>query len=314
MAVYNPGGYLRAAMESILAQSCAEFELLIVDDGSTDETGAVLADYAARDARIRVLRHERNLGLCAALNGALAAARGRYIARQDGDDVSFRGRLAAQREYLDTHGEVGLLGTAYVEIDAAGLPVRTCCPPPTDTGIRWRMLFHNAFCHTSVMFRRELIAGDSRPYDAAYLHAEDYGLWSRLLERSRGANLPEPLVCYRMHEAGVSATWRSMQAETCARIAAARIAAFVPDVELCGNEVERLRAWTAAFPAQLGGEDVPLCAKFLRILAAFTRRPGLDGEVVRRICDCWEGRVRKAVGEDAWRSLNAQRAAWPTGS
>lgn len=309
MAVYNAEAYLRASVESILGQSCGDFEFIIVDDASTDGTTDLLVEYAGRDRRIHLLRNETNLRQFVSLNKGIAVARGRYLARQDGDDVSFRGRLEAQRAYLDQHHEVGLLGTAHVDIDAQGLPVRTTAPPPADTGIRWRMLWHNAFCHTSVMFRREILSGGFPLYQPGYLHTEDYELWSRMLARTQAANLSEPLVFYRTHAANVSSTWPQVQADACLRIAARNIAAVASGAELTADEIGQLRAWMAGFPARMGSLAPSLGGKCLQILEAFARQPGLDHDVVRKIRTCWEGRVRTAVGEAAWAELNlGQRA------
>lgn len=166
MAVHNGEPYLREAVESVLNQRLAgpvgrvrrpDIEFIIIDDASTDATPAILAEYAAADARLLVLRNETNVGLTRSLNRALQHATGRYIARQDADDISLPHRLAAQLDYLENHPEIGLLGAAYTEIDLTGSPGAVHRPPPTDTGICWRMLFHNPFCHSSVMFRRGLL-------------------------------------------------------------------------------------------------------------------------------------------------------------
>ncbi|MEP0843915.1 MAG: glycosyltransferase, partial [Phycisphaerae bacterium] len=226
LPVHNGAAFLRPSIESVLEQTCGDFELIVIDDGSTDATPELLAEYAARDRRVSIQRHETNQGLCAALNRGLAAATGRYIARQDADDVCFQGRLEAQKAYLDDHTDVGLLGAGRIDVDARGLPARSCLYPPTDTGIRWRMLLHNPFCHTAVMFRRGLLEREPEGYRAAYLYAEDYDLWTRLLKHTRGANLQEPLVLHRLHQASISMKRQADQERLSTAIAAGQIAAL----------------------------------------------------------------------------------------
>jgi hypothetical protein len=321
MAVHNGEPFLREAIESILGQSFADLEFIIANDGSTDGTPSILADYARSDARVVLIENSTNIGLTRSLNRCLEPARGRYIARQDADDVSLPQRLAAQMDYLEAHPDIGLLGTAYTEIDPAGRPGAVRRLPPNDTGIRWRMLFHNPFCHSTVVFRRGLLiphpaaggrasfppsASGLNPrtpvagYDLSLPCAQDYELWSRLLQRTRAANLPEPLIKHRVHNASISATRLDEQTRICSRVSARQIAQLAAGLPLSPAEVDRLRTWTAAFSERLWPEDLPLGRKFLQILVAFEAAEGLDREVVARIVSCWHERVRAAVGEHAW--------------
>ena len=119
-AVYNGARYLAEAIESVLADGFEDFEYVIVDDGSTDATPRILADAAARDPRIVLLRHEPNRGIAAATNRGLAIARGAYIARLDADDISLPGRLAREAAYLDAHPAVALVSMNFDIIDAGG--------------------------------------------------------------------------------------------------------------------------------------------------------------------------------------------------
>jgi hypothetical protein len=195
MPVYEGAPFLAAAVQSVLAQSYRDFELIVVDDGSTDDTASIL--QRIDDPRLRVLRSESNLGLPRSINRGIAAARGELIARHDADDLSRPDRFAAQVAFLDARRDVVLAGTAVRLIDARGRAMtRTQYKATSALGIDWQLLFDNPFAHGSVMFRRG--AGE---YDESFAWGEDYELWSRIAATNAVANLPEPLVDQRVHRA-----------------------------------------------------------------------------------------------------------------
>jgi cellulose synthase/poly-beta-1,6-N-acetylglucosamine synthase-like glycosyltransferase len=205
MSVYNGGRYLRPAVESILGQSFTDFELLVVEDGSTDNSPAILAEYAAADGRLRIISNESNIGLTRSLNKGVALARGEIIARQDADDLSASDRLARQIAFLDERPEVGLVGTLTQVIDAEGRPLaREHFPIAlSNEAIQRQLLSQNCICHGSVMFRRSLLALVG-PYDETVGPVEDYDLWLRLAEVTELANLDARLYAYRDHDEAVT--------------------------------------------------------------------------------------------------------------
>ncbi len=222
MSVYNDPQYLPAAIESMLRQSFSDFELVIVDDGSTDETSSILARY--NDDRIVCLRNPTNMGLAYSLNRALATARGIYVARQDADDLSSDLRLACQVSYLDLHPDVAVVGTSYYELHEERGVVKLIRPPTGTDEIRDALFYEHTFCHSAVMMRRccvEAVGG----YYVAYRAAQDRDLWLRLAERFEMANLDEPLHTLRVRAASVSSTRRAEQralAQQAARCALSR--------------------------------------------------------------------------------------------
>ena len=199
MTVFNGGRHLAPAVQSILSQSHADFEFLIVDDASTDGSIEALRSFAAGDSRIRLLLNDRNKGQTACLNQGLREAKGKWIARQDADDLSLPGRLAEQWEVVRSCRDLVLVGVNGWIIDEKG----ACCglihAPLHDSGIRWSMPFRNPFIHTGVMFR----AGEGF-YDEEFKICQDWEFWSRLAERGRLANLPNRLVAYRHSEKSLS--------------------------------------------------------------------------------------------------------------
>jgi glycosyltransferase involved in cell wall biosynthesis len=202
MSVHNGETYLVQALESILSQSFSSFEFIVIDDASTDNTASVLEDYARRESRICLLSNQRNMGLAWSLNRGLKQAKGRYIARMDADDISLPFRLEKQFSFMEEHPGVGVLGTAVEIIDSAGQVVGGRMYPPEPIVIRWRLALENPLCHPTVMIRRSLLQDAS--YNSDLNTAQDYDLWCRLGSMTNFANLPEPLLCFRKHDANLT--------------------------------------------------------------------------------------------------------------
>ena len=196
MAVYNGARYLRQAIDSITVQTFEDFEFVIINDASADDTAKILA--SCDDPRIIVLENETNLGLAASLNRGLHAARAEYIARQDADDVSHRERLANQVAFLDALPQVGVVGTTTEWIDREGSTIRVWRQPMDNPGIQETLLRYCCLIHGSTMYRRQAIH-ELRGYDEGMRTAQDYDLWLRMAERWDMASLPQVLYRYRWH-------------------------------------------------------------------------------------------------------------------
>lgn len=195
MPAYNAEKYIREAIDSVLAQTFTDFEFIILDDGSTDATAAIIQSY--EDDRIRFCPNERNMGVAATLNRGLKLAQGEYIARMDADDVSFPERFEKQITCLDLNRDIAVLGTGIESFcDAGMLSVYLCSCEPEK--LKEDLFFSCGIAHPSVMMRRDAILALGG-YDETYNGLEDYELWFRVAERYEISTLPEVLFRYRMH-------------------------------------------------------------------------------------------------------------------
>jgi hypothetical protein len=202
MSVFNGQTFLSEAIESILDQTYRDYEFVIIDDGSTDKTVEILAEYSARDARIRVHRHE-NKGRATSLNIGIELSKGLYIARMDADDVALPTRFHQQIEFMERHSDVIVLGGAVELINPAGEAIHTVRQPLEDDRIRSAMQVHSPIYHPTVFMTREAVLA-AGGYRRALLDADDYDLWLRMAELGKLANLGEVILRYRVHTNQVS--------------------------------------------------------------------------------------------------------------
>lgn len=234
MSVYNGERFLVRAIESVLAQTFTDFEFLILDDGSSDGTRAIIESYAAQDSRIRPIIRE-NRGLIASLNQLLAESRAPLVARMDADDVCLPTRFARQIAYLAEHADYGVVGSWCEDIDENDAPWGGLCNSPRHPATHedfliaidkgWALL-----CHPAVLFRRDLVLSVGG-YHAAFKHCEDMDLWLRLASVTKLASIPEPLIRYRHYSDQVSSRHATEQqiGAAVARLAFAERQAGRPD-------------------------------------------------------------------------------------
>ena len=199
LPVYNAVAYVGEALTSLLNQTFTDFEILVLNDGSTDQSEQVIRSF--NDTRIRYISSDQNKGLIYQLNLGVKEARGKYIARLDADDVALDNRLQVQFNYLERHPEIGLLGGNAEVLGSNEL----LCHSEKHDGILLEMLHRNAFIHSTVMFRKSIFEQINGGFDTNYKHAEDYRMWQLFTGITKLANLPEVLIKYRVHEQQVSA-------------------------------------------------------------------------------------------------------------
>ena len=204
LCTYNRAAFLREAIESVLTQSFTDWELLILDDASTDNTQAVVAHYANHDPRIHYFQNEKNLEIATNRNRGLARAQGQYLAVLDSDDVWLdQNKLKKQIEFLETHPDHALVGTWLRLIDATSQRVGTLRFETSNFAIHRRLLRSNQFGHSSVLYRLAA-AREVGGYNPTLEIGEDYDLWLKLGQTYALANLPEYATAYRVHHGGIT--------------------------------------------------------------------------------------------------------------
>jgi len=223
IATYKGSRFIRKAIESVLAQTFADYELIILDDGPGDETGEVVREFE-KERRIIYQRSEPPLGLFESANRGLREAKGEYIARIDDDDVWVDvDKLKKQVEFLDTHPEYVLVGTGVIGRDENGTELSRGFLPERDNEIREKMLAQNCFAHSSVMFRKSAAMASGGYREARRPYSEDYDLWLKLGTKGKLANLSIYGFGYTRHNRGVLFAFRE------------RFIVAIKDLYLCGK-------------------------------------------------------------------------------
>jgi glycosyltransferase involved in cell wall biosynthesis len=267
MSVYNGQPYVEESVDSILSQTLEDFEFIIINDGSTDGSRAVLEQFAERDNRVRLI-HQTNRGLTPSLNRGLELARGTYIARMDDDDISHPDRLGRQVCFLEANPDVGVLGGGARVIDETGEPVDYWVPPTKHGHITWRLLFNACFTHPSVMVRRSLLQ-DLGGYADWARCSQDHELWTRAVQETRLAALPDELIQFRRSEGSITATSRDAQMKTNCRAAAQLHRALLGSA--ADYDIAHFLVWLHQFDLdtateETGVEDFRSVFEYLRVL------------------------------------------------
>lgn len=197
--VYNGAKFIRTSIRSILAQTYRDFELLLLNDGSTDDSLAVMKEF--KDERIRIINNEQNRGLIYTLNRGIEEAKGEYLARMDADDESFPDRFRKQVHFLDSHPDTAVCGTLMTCFITDRVYQHRYFNPED---VSAALTFTNPVVHPSVMMRRSIFTNDNVKYDAAYPHAEDYALWAMISGKYRIGILNDVLIRYGAHDEQMS--------------------------------------------------------------------------------------------------------------
>lgn len=202
MSVYNGEKYLKEAIESILSQTFTDFEFIIVNDKSIDNSSKIISEF--NDPRIIVIENLENIGLTKSLNKALKVAKGEYIARMDCDDISLPKRFEIQKKFLDENKDIVCVGSGTIIIDGAGRETGGKNPISDHELLKFYVILKNQITHSTVMFRKSIILNIGG-YNELVKYAQDYDLWSRLLINGyRFSNIEFPLLKYRFHSSSIT--------------------------------------------------------------------------------------------------------------
>ena len=210
MPVYNTEAYLRESIESILRQTFTDFEFLIIDDASTDDSLRIIQSYS--DPRIKLVRNPTNLKLIDTLNKGIMLAAGKYIARMDADDISMPDRINKQVAFMEANPGTGICGTFFEHISKDGQTGNRVKYATADQDIRFRHLYQIQLCHGTSLIRAQVLKDHALFFDKRYIHAEDFEFWTRVSRYCKLANIPEVLYKVRLHDTNVSVTYKDEQA------------------------------------------------------------------------------------------------------
>lgn len=201
MPVYNAEKYLAEAIESILNQTYKDFELLIINDGSTDRSEEIIQEFS--DIRISYMTNETNIGLIRTLNKGIGLIPSEYIARMDADDISLPTRLEKQIKFMDQHPEIMVSGTSIQFFNDQG-NIKDYIVKSDWQEIKTELLFQPALMHPTVIMRKKFISDGNFFYNESHGNAEDYGLWLKISFNNKMSNIQEVLLKYRVNETGIS--------------------------------------------------------------------------------------------------------------
>lgn len=301
MPVRN-GRFLGPALESLLAQSFRDFRLLVVEDGADAAARALLAETAARDGRVEILRVDASRGLAATLNFGLAACTASLVARADADDIYRPDRLQRQVAAFAARPRLGVLSCSYRRIDAQGRVVggRDLARGPEI--IRFRTMFSNSILHPGAMFRLAAVR-DAGGYDERFWTAQDTDLWARLSARVEIDNLPQRLVDWRVHDGSVMATRGAVGDRLGREVPLRQQTAYLgraPDPETSWAAVETWRSFAPVSDATLRRGEA-LLARIRAVAQTREPRPVLDD------FDRWT--AASLARQAKWRALRPGDAA-----
>ena len=203
LPVFNGEASLPLAIESILTQDIDDWELILIDDASSDSSADVIRRYASRDPRISPIYHTENLGLTVSLNEGIAAARSNLVARMDADDESLPSRLRIQRDFMDANPQVAVAGSWVYNMGASRAFDRLVRLPTSPIEVAETLPRENCIYHPSVMLRRDVVVA-AGGYRTEFSNAQDYDLWLRLSRQHALANIPEALLRYRFSVDGLT--------------------------------------------------------------------------------------------------------------
>lgn len=293
MPVYNAASYLQESINSILTQSYTNFEFLIYNDGSSDNSAAIIQQAAESDSRIKFFDSKENYGYVRHLNAGLKQAAGKYIARLDADDIAEPTRLAEQVAYLEANPSVGICGSA---VHMFGPNDESVIYLPEENGVIQSTLWlQNVFFHPAVMLRRSVLDDYGLCYREEYMPTEDYQLWCEMSRVTELHNLPSVLLNYRAHEQQISRRKRADRYKITVRIRLEhmnKLGIKLPE--------DMLQAYvhfnTPTFWGHLTQVDYKKIVKLIQELYAQAEQANLSLDVARRLLLYQWNEIIKAAG------------------
>lgn len=215
LPVYNGASFLKESIGSILNQSYKDFELLVIDDASTDASPEILDSF--RDSRIRIIRNTENSGLIGVLNTGMKLCQSEFLVRMDADDISLPGRIETQIRFLTENPQYGLCGTWFEDF-GDNIPSKIVRYQTSDTDIRIRHLYQTHISHPTAAWRMSIVRKHNLKFNPEYIHGEDYAFWVEFSKYSKLANIPEVLVRKRDHPKSITNQYKQTMDDTCNKV------------------------------------------------------------------------------------------------
>ncbi|MBK8553011.1 MAG: glycosyltransferase [Ignavibacteria bacterium] len=289
--VYNCEEYLEESIQSILNQSYKNFEYIIVNDGSSDKTPAIITKYAARDKRIKVINNIENSGRVKSLNSALGIAEGKYIAIHDADDISLPARLDLQLSFLKKNPDYVLAGSDVIVIDEAGEILSNPVRPEKDPEAKFSLIFRCTFANPSIMFRRNILSEFGISYEDDFLHAEDFRMITLISRHGKVYNMKDKLIKYRKHGSNNSSVNSKTLSNASIRIVKENLSGL--GFSVSEDQVKRIRNLISSrgINSEFILEDVKLIFKIIKKFQKLNK-PGRNEEILKtlRRMSKWLGR------------------------
>ena len=219
---YNMGNYIGEAISSVLQQTYRDFEIIVVDDGSTDDTERIINRY---NGNIRYIK-QSNSGPAQARNLGIQHARGDFVSLLDADDLFIKNKLELQMKHLEKHPDIGILGGGCLLIDDIGQRLGKMNAPQEDLKIRWVALLSNPFLHSTILVNHAVLKESGFQYESDYCPTEDYELFSKLLLITKAQNLPYPLSCYRIQRKSLTSVQNEKRIQNHLRVSCRNASKF----------------------------------------------------------------------------------------
>lgn len=251
MPAYNADKYIAEAIDSILCQTYTDFEFIIINDGSTDNTEDIILSY--KDERIVYLKNEKNMGIVYTLNRGLDIAKGEYIARMDSDDISLPTRFKEQIKYLEKHKNIAVLGTA-INIFGEEIDRYTFIFSHNPKIAKAELFFNPSLAHPTVMIRKTILDSFNLRYEEDYKDMEDFRLWWRISQYGNIVSLKTPLLNYRRHKSQITASYSPEHKERAENFLLERISIF--NITYSDNEFNSLFKYKMNEHSNINSDDI----------------------------------------------------------
>ena len=286
MPVFNAGAFLEPAIESLRAQTCTDWELIAIDDGSSDDSAETLRHFADLDPRIRPIFQSENRGIPTTRNFGLKKMRGQYLAFLNHDDVAVPERFAEQLAFLRANEEIALLGTAIENVNERGERINIAQMPESDLEIHWMALFDCPIRHSALMGRASAFA--DLHYDESLPINSDYDFLSRAIRNLKAANLAQVLVQYRKHPKNASRLRHDEFVDNGVQITRAALGHELPNFVIDENQIAAIRATLLSYKKSDSRQPISEMNRaidlYLDLLAAFAEKYR-DHPLLAKLCE-----------------------------